>query len=232
MTVSMRSATYRLYPRREQERKMIRFLNGTRRVYNHLVHVCRNCISLGVSIPTEFELMGMATRMRQEEPDLQDIHSHCFASVAKRVHNAFMGWMKRHKDGVGFPRFRSYNMFDSFTYTQNTDYAFVGKNGEKDRRERVRLGMIGLVKFSNPFVIDGECKTATVYRKRIGNHYEWFVTIAYAVEDLMKDTEFMDPLMAKRDVGLDLGLENLVTMSDGTVIPNDRTYRKKERELA
>ena len=232
MTVSMRSATYRLYPRREQERKMIRFLNGTRRVYNHLVHVCRNCISLGVSIPTEFDLMGMATRMRQEEPDLQDIHSHCFASVAKRVHNAFVAWMKRHKDGVGFPRFKSYKMYDSFTYTWKTDYGFVGKNGEKDRRERIRVGMIGLVKFSNPYIIEGECKTATVYRKRIGNHYEWFVTIAYAVEDLMKDTEFMDPTMAKRDVGLDLGLENLVTMSDGTVIPNDRTYRKKERELA
>ena len=105
MTVSMRSATYRLYPKKEQERKMIRFLNGTRRVYNHLVHVCRNCISLGVSIPTEFDLMGMATRMRQEEPDLQEIHSHCFASVAKRVHNAFVAWMKRHNDGVGFPRF-------------------------------------------------------------------------------------------------------------------------------
>ena len=71
MTVSMRSATYRLYPRREQERKMIRFLNGTRRVYNHLVHVCKNCILLGVSIPTEFELMGMATRMRQEEPEMR-----------------------------------------------------------------------------------------------------------------------------------------------------------------
>ncbi|MBQ3735440.1 MAG: transposase, partial [Candidatus Methanomethylophilaceae archaeon] len=42
----------------------------------------------------------------------------------------------------------------------------------------------------------------------------------------------MDPTMAKKDVGIDLGLENMVTMSDGTVIPNDRTYRKKERELA
>ena len=232
MTVSMRSATYRLYPRREQERKMIHFLNGTRRVYNHLVHVCRNCISLGVSIPTEFDLNDMALRMRREEPNLQEIHSHCFTSVAKRVHNAFVAWMKRHKVGVGFPRFKSYKMYDSFTYTWKTDYGFVGRNGEKDRRERVRLGMIGLVKFSNPYIIEGECKTATVYRKRIGNHYEWFVTIAYAVEDLMKDTEFMDPTMAKRDAGLDLGLENLVTMSDGTVIPNDRTYRKKERELA
>lgn len=38
--------------------------------------------------------------------------------------------------------------------------------------------------------------------------------------------------MAKKDVGLDLGLENLVTVSDGTVIPNDRTYKLKEEQLA
>ena len=232
MTVSTRTAVYRIYPTRKQEGMMLHFLDGTRKVYNHLVEMCRIYIGFGLPIPSEFDLMKMATGMRQEDPELQDIHSHCFASVAKRVHNAFVFWAMRHKEGIGFPRYKSYRMYDSFTYTWKTDYGFVGKNCEKGKRERIRLGMIGLVKYSNPFVIPGECKTATVYRKKIGDHYEWYVAIVYAVEDLMKDTDFLDPMLCKKDVGLDLGLENLATLSDGTVIPNDRTYWKREKELS
>ena len=232
MATCMRSATYRLYPNKDQEKKMILFLDGTRKVYNHLVEICRLYLGFRMSLPTHYNLVSMASKMRQEEQWLQEIHSYCFASVAKRVYDAFVAWSKRNKDGVGFPRFKSREMFDSFTYNWKTSFDFVGKNGEKDKRERIRLGKIGLVKFSNPFVIRGEKKTATVYRRRVGNHNEWYVSISYEIQDLMKDTLFFEPSMKKIDAGMDLGLENLATFSDGRVIPNDHTYRKKEKELS
>ena len=77
MTTSMRSVTYRLYPKREYEEKMLHFLDGLRRAYNHLVEMCRIYLGFRMGLPSEFDLMGMATRMRQEDPWLQDIHSHC-----------------------------------------------------------------------------------------------------------------------------------------------------------
>ena len=77
--------------------------------------------------------------------------------------------------------------------------------------------MIGLVKFSNPFRIKGKCKTATVFRRRIGGHYEWSVSIAYEMEYPFKDAFFVEEFR-RPDVGIDLGLRTLATLSDGVMI--------------
>ena len=232
MTVEYRAATYRLYPNKSQEQAMLHVLDGTRKVYNRLVEICKTYVNHHLALPSLFDLVNMATKIKNRNPHCAGINSQCFCAVADRVHKAFASWKKRHKDGVGFPRFKSWKMFDSFTFTSSSQYGFKGKNGEKNKRERIRLGKIGLIKYSNPLVIRGKCKTATVFRRQMGNHYEWYVSIAYEVEDLAKDAEFLDPLHSKKDAGLDLGLENLITMSDGTVIPNDRTYKIKEKQLA
>ena len=232
MNREIRTVTYRLYPNKAQEMMMDHFLDCTRRVYNRLVEICRTYVEKHLSFPSEFDLMKMATKIRQRNEEMQDVHSHCFQSVAKRVHNAFVSWMKRHDDSVGYPRFRSSKMFDSFTYTYKSDYGFVGKNGEKGLRERIRLGMIGLLKFSNPYIIKGECKTATVFRRRFGDHFEWYVAITFENECYMKDVLSIDPIEERVDVGMDLGLEILAVLSDGSIIPNDCTYRKKEKDLS
>ncbi len=232
MSKEVRAVTYRLYPNKGQEIMMNHFLDCTRKVYNRLVEICRTYIEKQLSFPSEIYLMKMVTKIRQRNFEMQDVHSHCFQSVAKRVHYAFIAWMKRHQDGVGFPRFKSWKMFDSFTYTCKTDYSFVGKNGEKNLRERIRLGMIGLLKFSNPYKINGKCKTATVYRRRFGNHFEWYVSITFENDCYMKNVLNIDSVKERKNVGLDLGLENLAVLSDGNIIPNDRTYGKKEDNLA
>ena len=232
MIVDMRTATYRIYPKKDQEKQLLHFLDGARKIYNRLVEICRSYVNHHLPLPSKFDLVNMATKIKHRNPFLMDIYNECLRSAAYRVYNAFSSWKKRYKDGVDFPRFKSWKMFDSFSYLTKTGFGFTGKNGEKNKRERIRLGKIGLVKYSNPFVIRGECKIATVFRRHIGNHYEWYVAISYETQDLLNDAIHLDPLLSKKDVGLDLGLENMVTISDGTVIPNDRTYKRKEKQLA
>ena len=226
-----RSVTYRLYPNKEQERKMIHFLDCTRKVYNRLIEICKLHVEHHLLLPSDFELITMARKIKQRNEWMKDVHCQCFDTVAKRVHNAFVAWAKRNKNGVGFPRFKSWKMFDSFSYSWKTGYSFTGKNNEKGKRERIRLGKIGLLKYSNPYVIKGESKKATVFRRRIGNHFEWNVSIVFENDGYMKDVSYIDPITERKDVGIDLGLENLAILSDGSIIPNDHTYKKKENEL-
>ncbi len=232
MTIEYRAATYRLYPTKSQEQAMLHTLDATRRVYNRLVEICKSYVDHHLPLPSLFDLINMSTKIKNRNPFCEGVSSQCFHAAADRVQKAFASWAKRHDKGVGFPRFKSWKMFDSFKYPQKTTFEFKGKNGEKNKRERIRLSKIGLLKFSNPFVIKGRTKVATVYRRHVGSHFEWYVSIAYEVENLSKDASFLDPFLSKRDAGLDLGLENLITVSDGTVIPNDRTYRRKEKQLA
>ena len=232
MTKVPRSITYRLYPKKGQEVKMNHFLDATRKAYNRLVEICKTRIEHNLGFPSDYDLIRMVTKIRQRNEWMQDVHSGCFHTAAKRVHFAFVRWAKGYKAGTGFPRFKSWKMFDSFSYCGDGCFSFVGKNGEKGKRERIRLGMIGLLKYSNPYVIKGNLKKATVYRRRVGNHFEWFVSILFTNEDYAKDTLFIDPSFEKKDVGVDLGLENLAVLSDGKVIPNDHTYKKKEKDLS
>ncbi len=231
MTIEYRAATYRLYPKKSQEQAMLHILDGTRKMYNRLVEICKSYVKNRLPLPSHFDLINISTKIKNRNPFFEGVNAQCYHTVAGRVHKAFTAWMKRHKEGVGFPRFKSWKMFDSFSFASNVSFGFKGKNGEKNKRERIRISGVGLVKYSNPYVIEGEMKTATVYRRQIGNHYEWYISIAYKVIDLSKDTLFLDPVLSKKDAGLDLGLENMVTMSDGTVVPNDSTYRLKEKQL-
>ena len=231
MGKEIRAITYRLYPNKGQEMKFNHFLDVTRNVYNRLVEICRLYIEKQLPFPTEFDLKSMVTKIRNRNEWMKSAYSNCCQAAAVRAHNAFEAWMKRHKKGVGFPRFKSWKMFDSFTYPWKKDFSFVGKDGKPGKRERIRLGMIGLLKFRNPYFIKGECKTATVFRRRFGNHFEWFVTITYENDCYMRDNLNIDPNKERKDVGIDLGLENLAVLSDGNIVPNDHTYKKKEKEL-
>ena len=211
---------------------MNHFLDCTRKTYNRLVEICKTRIEHNLGFPSDFDLIKMATKIRQRNKEMHDVHSQCFHTVAKRVHSAFVRWAKGWKNGTGFPRFKSWKRFDSFKYPTCSCFSFVGKDGKKGKRERVRLGMIGLLKYSNPYVIKGNYKTATVYRRRIGNHFEWYVAISFVYEDYGKDTTYVDPLFKRKDVGIDLGLKNLAVMSDGNIVPNDHIYKKKEKDLS
>ena len=230
--MAVRTTIYRLYPKKFQEKTLLHFLDGTRIVYNRLVEICKSHIDHHLTLPSKFDLIKMTTIIRQRNPFLSDIHSECLRTAADRVSKAFESWRKRRKEGVGFPRFKSWKMFDSFTYAHPTSFDFRGKDGKKNSKDRLRLSKVGLVKYANPFKIETKCKTATVFRRHIGEHFEWYAAVTYETLDLPKGTVIVDPLVHKQDVGLDLGLENLVTVSDGRVIPNDRTYKNREKQLA
>ena len=108
MGKEIRAITYRLYPNKGQEMKFNLFLDVTRNVYNRLVEICRLYVEKQLPFPTEFDLRNMTTKIRNRNEWMKGAHSTCCHAAAARVHNAFEAWMKRHKEGVGFPRFKSW----------------------------------------------------------------------------------------------------------------------------
>lgn len=133
MDKEVRSVTYRLYPNKEQELKMTHFLDCTRKAYNRLVEICKSYTEHHLPIPTNFDLNRMVTKIRNRDESMLDVNSNCFQSVAKRVSLAFKTWAKKHKDGVGFPRFKSWKRFDSFTYPSKSSFSFTNKNEKQER---------------------------------------------------------------------------------------------------
>ena len=230
----VRTTEYALYPNKKQERKMLHSLDVCRKVYNQLYKVCGFLLKRGAGLPGFMYLAKIAGGIWKHNPWMQDIYENCLNDVAKRVHRAFDTFLEGRRAGrkVGYPRFKSSNRYDSFTYPHMNGYGFVTKEEKKGGSDRLRLGKIGNIRFGNRFKIPGTMKTATVSRKRIGDHYQWKVCITWRIRKFTEHQMIMDPPKdSMAPVGIDLGLRNMVALSDGTMIPNDNTYRKQEKKI-
>ena len=249
----VRTTEYALYPNRTLEKKMLHTLDVCREVYNRLRNIqvaiirryrrqygkewTKRLESRHYRIFDDRELSKIARAIVNKNEDMQDIYQQILNDVSKRVYNTFNRYFSDLFKGnnPGYPRFKSENGYDSFTYPQNTGYGFYDKEGKKFRSgsrkgfDRIRLGKIGLLRFGNRFRISGVMKTATVSRTRIGDHYDWKVCIVWRMRSYQE--HFMsieNPNETMKSIGIDLGLKNLIALSDGTIVPNDNTYRKKE----
>lgn len=131
----------------------------------------------------------------------------------RRLDRAFKAFFRRCKAGEkpGFPRFRAWRRYDSFLF-----------NLPRIMENRIRIPNLGWFKFKASQPINGIPRTATV--KRLGK--KWRVRLACDI----------GPAPEKRTVshavGIDVGLTNFVTLSDGRSIDNPRWTRKHEARIA
>ena len=141
------------------------------------------------------------------------VHSQVLQDALRRIDKTFKSFFLRCKRGQvpGFPRFRSQNRYDSFTYPQ-TGYRLNG---------RLSLSKIGDVKIKLHRPIKGAIKTLTI--KRENGH--WYACFSVVVQP--------QPLPPNdRAVGIDVGLSSFAVLSDGTEIENPRLLAKQQQRLA
>jgi putative transposase len=134
------------------------------------------------------------------------------------VDDAFKGFFSRVKRGdrPGFPRFKGRSRWRSF--------GFVEWRGIRLKNATLLFaGLVGglKVKQHRPIPDGSDIKSCTF--SKIGRH--WFIAIQL-------DTPVAEAHANPGSVvGLDVGIEHLVTTSDGLHIPNHRPRSRREREL-
>jgi putative transposase len=140
-------------------------------------------------------------------------------NVATRVdlaYQAFFRRVKAKKGKAGFPRFKSWFRYDSFTYPQS------GFKINEDKSV-VQLSKIGRIKIKYHRPIEGKIKSCNVKRSATG---KWFVSFSCDIDSSSKTKQF------GRACGIDVGLESFATLSNGKQIENPRFFRKEEKALA
>ncbi len=147
-------------------------------------------------------------------PWLAAVHSQVLQQALKDLDAAYQHFFRRVKQGEtpGFPRFKKKGVKDSFRYSQ----------GIKVRDGKVYLPKIGWVRFRNTRPVEGKIQQATI--KRDGDH--WFVCFSCEIR-------IPDPVHASTAaVGIDLGIVNFASLSNGTQIEPLGSFRKHEARLA
>ena len=210
---------FRLRPSRAQATRLLRILEACRWVYNETLAARKQAWeerqgSLGL-----YDTQALLPEWKRGRPQLKQAYSQVLQNVPVRADLAFHAFFRRVKAGeakVGYPRFRAFGRYDSFTYPQYP----VGCKTEGDQ---VHLGKVGTLRFIRHRPMVGLIKTVTVRRDGLG---KWWV--AFSVETAP------EPLPACEGVvGIDVGLESFATFStEGERIPNPRFFRQDESDLA
>lgn len=207
---------YRLYPNQEAEKKLYFVLNRCRELYNAALSERRDAYRMaGKSISYYDQANDLPEIKHEIRTEYKDIAAHVLQDVLKRLDKAFQNFFRRVKNGEkpGYPRFQGRNRYDSFTYPDGA--------GWKIEEKHLVLSKIGRIKIMLHRPIEGKIKTVTIKREVD----QWYVCFSCEVE-APKKLE-----VSYEDVGIDLGVTHLATLSNGEMIEHPRYYRKAKKVL-
>jgi putative transposase len=206
---------YRLYPTQSQVEALGFQLEEARSLYNAALQERQGAYQIAGKSLNYYDQAAQLKEIR-DAGNLQLANFSAAQDVLRRVDKAFQAFFRRVKDGEkpGYPRFKSFNRFDSFTFPSYGDGVRLLDSG------RLRLQGVGQVKLKLHRPVEGKIKTLTLKREA-GRWYAIF-----SVECEPKTLP-----VSSEATGIDVGLSAFATLSDGTEIDNPRYYREAQAKL-
>jgi putative transposase len=206
---------YRLYPNREQNE----FLSGELREACSLYNCAlEERIGAWKSHRKSINYYDQANQLKAMRADgcLMLANFHCCQDVLRRVDKTFKAFFARVRRGdkPGFPRFKSSRRYDSITFPSYGNGCRLFESG------KLRIQGAGEIKVKLHRAVAGKIKTVTIKREA----GRWFACFSTEIEG--------QPLAPSGDaIGIDLGLANFATLSDGVIIQNPRYHKEAQRKL-
>ena len=130
--------------------------------------------------------------------------------VLRRVDKTFRAFFRRIKAGekAGYPRFKSRDRFDSYTFPAWGDGCHLTGTG------RLKVQGVGIIKLKMHRPIAGQIKTLTLKREA-GKWYACF-SVVISVDS---------PAPPLDVIGIDVGIYSFAALSDGQLIANPRNLK-------
>ena len=168
-----------------------------------------------LSKPTQGKLRKQLNSIkRQQFPFMLEV-TKCSPQLAiMQLGDAFKRFFKGESK---YPQFRKKGVNDRFSLS-NDQFKLKSKNN----KPHIQIPNLGLIRMRENLRFDGKILSAKVFTK--GS--KWFVSIAVELDDTQK------PLpKTGKSVGLDLGITDLATLSDGTKIQAPKPLKNKLKKL-
>lgn len=218
MGVSM-AYEIRIYPNAAQRELAERTFGCCRWVYNRCLETRKAEYEKTGKSPSVHQLQKLVTTWkRTDAPWLAEVDSHALQQAAVNLGRAFDGFFRRCRTGgkPGYLRFKSKR---NARQSYRTNWGI----SVPDARH-IKLPKLGLVKARISRPVEGRIVSATIKRVPSGKYF-----CALGVEDAPVEEwpEARTPVM-----GVDAGVKDLATRSDGIKIANPKALAKGERKLA
>ena len=213
-----RAYKFRIYPDAKRQKEIDERLILAQQFYNKILEKSIASYRNGKTKPTMAQFNKFAREIIQEDKRYLKLYSQTRCEIEFRLLRAYQNFFRRIKEGnrrAGFPRFRSKDRYKSITYPQDNGSFSI-------RKDRLRVSRIGTMRIELHRKVEGTIKTLAIKREG-GNYYAVFT----AINDIkVPEVKNINP------VGIDLGLDSFVAMSDGTKIEKPKFAKKAEKHIA
>ena len=210
---------YRIRPTAGQHLHLVRMLQDQRHLYNAALEERISAWRRGVSIGIHDQTRSL-TEIRSFDPAYGGVPYNVSKWTLKRVDDAMKAFFRRAKarsGRAGFPRFRGAGRWSSFGFHQSGGLRLV--SGRLFMSGGVTGGL--RLRMHRPLPENAVLKSAVFTRE--GRH--WRVALTVACEPAASHVK------QGSACGVDVGIEALATLSDGTRIQNPRTLSLRANEL-
>jgi putative transposase len=196
----MRTFVYRLYPTKEQQKKLWLHANKLNFLYNYFLNQRIENYKNGKKI-SRIDQQAELVPLKQADISLKEIHSNVLQQVTWRLERAYQNFFRRvkRKETPGFPKFRNCKNFFGICYPTNGFWI------ENNVLRTKAYGKIPLIKHQE---IIGKVKQIQITNK----NNQWFVNIVTEHVNIKENV--------KTKIGIDLGITNLVVASNGLKVKN------------
>ncbi len=203
---------YRLYPNKEQESLIERTFGCCRFVYNQTLAYKKETWETEKKSLSYYDLAKyLSHTLKEEYPWLKEVDTTALIAAIQDMCSAYNNFFKNHK---GYPKFKSkHNNYQSYRAKQNIVVDF--------EHNTIKLPKLGSLKAKLHRKFTGRIINATVSKVPSGKYYV----------SVLVETKHEELPHTNTNIGLDLGLKDLITTSNGEKYTNPKTLQKYEKQI-
>lgn len=213
------SYKFRIYPTPSQIKQIHQTFGSVRFVYNHYLARRKELWEQNRETFNYYDCCKDLTNLKKELEWLKIPDSTALQSSLKNLDIAFQNFFRGIKNNqhIGYPKFKSRK-----NYSKSYESKCVDKNIEIIGN-KLKLPKLGLVKCKISKQVKGRIIHAVISQRPSG---KYFVSICCTDVDIEQFPQ------SCKNVGIDIGIKDLMILSDGTKIPNHKYLNKSENRLA
>lgn len=210
-----KSYKYRIYPNKTQQELIQKTFGCCRYIYNYFLNKRMNAYKEDGTFIKYNDMSKELTLLKKDISWLTEPDKCALQNSIKDLDNAYRRFFKHNSN---YPKFKTKKNMKKSYRTQN-----INPTSILVTKKYIKLPKLGYIKTRDKQLVNGRIINATITQECNGHYY---------VSICCTDVVFDQLPKTNKSIGIDLGIVDFATLSDGTKIDNPRFFEKSEKKLA
>jgi len=205
----MKGYNIKIYPNKEQKILLDKHFGAVRWTYNQMIIVNQKRYHRTGKGLSGYDMASYLPKLKKQYKWLSEVNSQSLQIACQQLDKAYTRFFK--KQG-GYPNFKKKNGKNSFSCITSCQLL----------EKHIKLPKLGLIKFRGGTKPQGVPKTFTISKDATG--YYASIVFDNGKQEIQKQ-------QINNVIGIDVGIKDFATLSNGIVIPNQKFLLQSQKKL-